>query len=55
MSWSVCRLKCGKQVVGREVVIDLFEHNSFEQLGQEGQIRYRLEVLEFVMVEVGLL
>ena len=43
-----------KQVIrGREVVIDVFEYNSFEQFGQERQIRYRSEVLEFIRVEVG--
>ena len=53
MLWPVCRLKYRKQVVGREVVVDLFEYNSFEQFGQEGQLRYRSEVLEFIRVDVG--
>ena len=33
----------------------MFEYNSFEQFGQEGQIRYRTAFLEFIRVEVGLL
>ena len=54
MLWPVCRLKYGKQVVGREVVIDLFEYNSFEQFGMDKK-GYRSEVLEFIRVEDGLL